>query len=303
MNDNDSDNDIQARRAGRDFDAWLSTAPGKYLVAWEQAQLDRALTDVFGYHAVQLGVPALRALRANRMPHRWLAVEGLSDGAPTLHTSPEEVPRDVDHAALDTEAPSLDLRVTRSRVDVLCQFEGLPFKSQSLDLVVLPHTLEWTRDPHEVLREVARVLMPNGRVVISGFNSASLWGMRQRLGNVRQRLGGTAPSYLPRGGEVIGYRRLRDWLRLLSIDIEGGRFGCYAAPVRSEAWLQRTRWMDTTGDRWWPVFGAVYFVVAVKRVRGMRLVGLVKQVPKMNGSAPAVATQRMPKHDHDNTKR
>lgn len=279
-----SDGDPTALLVGRNFDAWLTSAPGRYLVAWEQAQLDRALVDVFGYHAVQLGVPALRALRANRMPHRWLAVEGVGEPAVPLNATAGEPMDDPDIRADDV----------RRRLDLHCQFEALPFRSQSLDLVVLPHTLELTRDPHEVLREVARVLMPNGRVVISGFNSASLWGMRQRLGTLRQRLGGTGPSYLPSGGEVIGYRRLRDWLRLLSIDIEGGRFGCYAAPVRSDAWLQRTRWMDTTGDRWWPVFGAVYFVVAVKRVRGMRLVGLAKQAPVLNGNAPAVATRRMP---------
>ena len=62
----------------------------------------------------------------------------------------------------------------------------------------------------------------------------------------------------------------------------------------SQPWLNRFEWMEPAGDRWWPVFGAVYSLTAVKRVRGMRLVGLVRdQRPKVS-SAPAVVTQQQP---------
>jgi hypothetical protein len=65
---------------------------------------------------------------------------------------------------------------------------------------------------------------------------------------------------------------LRDWLRLLGLDIEGGRFGCYRPAVETAQWLNRFAWMDQAGDRWWPIFGAVYLLVATKRVHGMRLI-------------------------------
>jgi hypothetical protein len=65
--------------------------------------------------------------------------------------------------------------------------------------------------------------------------------------------------------------RLRDWLGRLSFEVEKGEFGCYRPALRSEKWLQRFEWMDHVGARWWPIFGAAYFLVAVKRVRGMRL--------------------------------
>src|SRR5678816_3481450 len=113
------------------------------------------------------------------------------------------------------------------------------------------------RDRHRALREVERVLVPEGRIIVVGFNPASLWGLRQRLGRLhrrlRPRLGRKSPS--PSDGEFLGYRRLRDWLRLLSFEVETGRFGCYRPPVRTEKWLSRLEWMDATGDRWWPVFG------------------------------------------------
>jgi SAM-dependent methyltransferase len=273
------------------FDAWLDAPPGRYLLQWEQAQLDHTVADIFGFHALQLGVPALDALRANRMPHRWLAVDALPPRTPGgCATALEAAP---------TEPVVIDAAPRpRERVSLRCQVDALPFKTSSLDLVVLPHTLEMTHDPHETLREVERVLVPEGRVVICGFNSASLWGTKQRLGHVRQRLGSTQPLFLPRQGEFIGYRRLRDWLRLMSLEIERGRFGCYAPATRSETWLQRMAWMEKTGDRWWPVFGAVYFLVAVKRARGMRLVGLAKRDKAKVVNAPAVLTNRSPTTEH-----
>ncbi len=241
---------------------WLQTPAGRYLLDWEQRQLDLALADVFGFHALQLGLPELDALRGNRMPHRWLATD-------RPHA---EVPR---------------------AVALHCDPDALPFDSASLDLVVLPHTLEVARDPHATLREVDRVLMPEGRAVIVGFNPVSLWGLRQKLGHLRRRVarGATRQLYLPASGEFIAYRRLRDWLRLLSFEVEAGRFGCYLPPVVSERGMQRFAWMDPVGERWWPPFGAVYFVVAVKRVRGMRLVGLLRDAPTVAARAPAVAVQ------------
>jgi SAM-dependent methyltransferase len=240
---------------------WLDTPPGRYLLAWEQAQLDRVVADMFGFHALQLGLPELDALRANRMPHRWVSLDEGAGGSGRA-------------------------------IALLAHGDALPFAERSLDLVVLPHTLELARDPHLTLAEVERVLMPEGRVVILGFNAASWWGLRQRLGRMRHALGGKAPLYLPRPGEFIGYWRLRDWLRLLSFEVEGGRFGAYRPALASERWLERFAWMDRVGDRWWPVLGAVYMVVAVKRVRGMRLVGLARRERIKAPAAPAVVTNR-----------
>jgi SAM-dependent methyltransferase len=251
--------------------SWLQTPPGEVLLAWEQQRMDEAVADVFGYHALQLGLPELDALAANRMPHRWLA-RGDSGLVPASE------PRD-----------------TEPRTGALnCEFDALPFPNNSLDLVVLPHTLELARDPHETLREVERVLVPEGRVVITGLNPVSLWGLRQRAGHLKRGLGlaRQQPLFLPAPGEFIGYWRLRDWLRLLSFEVEAGQFGCWRPPLKSAVWLDRFGWMEELGDRWWPVLGAVYQVVAVKRVRGMRLVGLLKNVRRRGAAAPAVVANR-----------
>jgi SAM-dependent methyltransferase len=264
---------------------WLETPVGAYLLEWEQRHLDQALADVFGFHALQLGLPELDALRANRMPHRWLAVEVSAAAA-------SGAKRDA-KAGSKTDPPTAALVVP----SLQCHFDALPFDSSSLDLVVLPHSLELARDPHLTLREVERVLVPEGRVLILGFNPASLWGTRQRLGRLRRRLGlgQEGDLFLPRSGEFIGYRRLRDWLRLLSFEVESGRFGCYIPPVTSAKWLARFAWMERVGERWWPPFGALYYIVAVKRVRGMRLVGLVRNESRAKTAtapAPVAVTNR-----------
>lgn len=205
---------------------WFETDAGRYVLDWEHAQIDRAVEDVFGFNAAQIGMPGVDYLRANRMPHRFIVGEAGS----TLQASPSH----------------------------------LPLQSHSLDLLVLPHVLEFCADPHQVLREAERVLMPEGQIVIAGFNPLSLWGLT-RLS--RRRL-----TTYPWRGEFIGLLRLRDWLKLLGFELNGGKFGCYAPAFVQERWLQRFRFMEKAGDRWWPIAGAVYVVRAVKRTAGIRLV-------------------------------
>jgi SAM-dependent methyltransferase len=233
---------------------WLATPPGAYLLEWERAQMASAVADVFGFHALQLGLPELDALAANRMPHRWLATE-----------SPHE------KAAFVTD------------------FSALPFPANSLDLVVLPHALEFTADPHAALREVARVLVPEGRVVICGLNPMSLWGFRQHRAHLYRRFG-LNRMFLPETGEFIGYLRMRDWLRLLGLDIESGEFGCYRPALANPRWLARFAWMDQAGARWWPILGAVYCLVAVKRVHSMTLLNPAwKPALRLAGAPVSVA--------------
>lgn len=247
-----------------DLGAWLDSPAGRCLLDWELAQLDQALVDLFGFHALQLGLPELDGLRANRMPQRWLA----HDGREWVQAPPQP--------------PALH-----------CLPEALPFPDQSLDLVLLPHALETSADPHQTLVEAARVLRPEGRLVVLGFNPVSLWMLRQGLGRLRANLGlRRQPLYLPEPGEAIGYWRLRDWMRLVQLEPERARFGCYRLPARGEAWLRRWAWMEAVGERWWPVFGAVYLLQAVKRVRGMRMVGLAPARGAARRAAPAVVANR-----------
>ena len=247
------------------LDSWLQTPAGVYVRAWEQACLDELTVDIFGFNAIQVGLPQIDALRANRMPNKWQAATRASSLAQLA------------------QAPA------GKQIAVALDFEELPFASQSLDLVVLPHVLEFAAEPHQVLREVERVLIPEGQVIICGFNPASLWGLRQGLGKM------TRHPYLPVAGEFISMPRMKDWLKLLNLGVSRSHFGCYAPPCRTEKWIGRYSFMEEAGQRWWPYLGAVYMVHAIKRVKGMTMVGPAWKQKTASASQAVPATNR--KHE------
>ena len=205
---------------------WIETPLGRYLVQREQHYFDTAVADIFGYNAFQVGMPHLDLLRASRIPLR-------------VRVGPA------------------------GPVDMRADFHDLPIASSSADLVLLPHVLEFAEHPHQILREAARVLMPEAHVVISGFNPFSLWGWRRTFHRGRD---------FPWRGRFITLMRVKDWLALLGFEVIGGQMACYAPPSREEKWLERFTFMEAAGDRWWPIAGGVYFLQAVKRVRGARLI-------------------------------
>ena len=236
---------------------WFATPQGAYVLTREQAYFDRTVSDMFGYNALQLGLQGHDFLRGNRMPLRFSAGNQVGDAVRLIYTE-------------------------------------LPFAGDSLDLVVLPHVLEFSEHPHQVLREVGRVLIPEGSLIISGLNPHSLWGLRKSLGGLGKTLGGALGHQqgYPWNGNFIALSRLKDWLELLGFEVVGGRFAAYAPPFYQSKWLERFAFMEAAGDRWWAVSGGVYFLHAIKRVHGIRLIkpkwnkGLVSKLlpaaPKMN---------------------
>ncbi len=216
-------------------------------MAWERATIDAAVADIFGYNAIQLGLPQCDLLAQNRIPLRQLADD-------------------------------------YGRVDVLCDLRQLPFSANSIDLVVMPHVLEFHDDPHQILREVERVLIPEGELVIAGFNPLSIWGLRRRLPN--------CPQHIPWNGHYLSAPRLKDWLQLLGLEVDQGRFGCYAPPFRNERWLRNWRFIETSGSRWWRFAGGVYVLRAVKRVHSMRLIMPRWKKQSAPGKALAVLSKK-----------
>jgi len=206
---------------------WFATPLGQYLLEKERAYLDDVTPDIFGFHALQLGLPGVDLLRENRITHRMRVCR---DGEP----------------------------------DVYANCHELPFATQSIDLVLLPHALDFSEEPHAILREVDRVMMPEGRLIIVGFNPWSLWGLRSALGFSRNRC--------PWNGHFVSLPRVKDWLALLGFDVSAGRLIAYSPPFDGEKWRRRFAFMEPAGDRWWAVGGAVYMLQAIKRVRGMRLI-------------------------------
>jgi SAM-dependent methyltransferase len=233
----------------RTLSEWFGTPLGAHLIELELGHFDREVADVFGFNALQLGLPEYDFLRANRIAFRTrTAIEG---------------------AAGFLSDPC-----------------ALPLRSGAIDLVVLPHTLEFSANPHQVLREVSRILMPEGHVVVSGFNPWSLWGARRMA---------SRNGDFPWCGQFINLPRMKDWMALLGFEVAAGRMACYVPPLASEKWRRRFGFMDAAGDRWWPFAGGLYVLHGIKRVHGMRLITPAWKAAPVKRKALAAQPQR---HSH-----
>ncbi|MDT0178043.1 class I SAM-dependent methyltransferase [Pantoea sp. RRHST58] len=96
-------------------------------------------------------------------------------------------------------------------LQVLAHPTQLPFESKSIDACLLAHTLAWSQDPHRVLREVDRVLIDDGWMIISGFNPFSLLGISKALPGIQRKA--------PWSGRMFSQMRLLDWLSLLNYEV------------------------------------------------------------------------------------
>ena len=242
-------------QGGRPFsrqalESWLGSARGRELLSLECGELGRVLPEIFGRHVVQIG--------------SWGRGDELLTCAETLH-----------RAVLGT--------VGDFGASALTETERLPIASKSVDAVVLPHTLEFTVSPHNLLREANRILTDRGRLFVMGFNPWGAMGLRQRLG--------LSHRAFPNGARFYSVGRLCDWLELLDLEVtEVRRFGVgfpWNTP-RSE------------GEPWSVAsltapFAEAFLVSAKKRVLPMNFVGRVQRAqvrPLVGGVATSPAARR-----------
>ena len=196
---------------------WLDGALGRHVLREEAAVVQRALEDVFGFEFLQVGSfgPGGALLAGARMPHAMLVSPQPCAGA--------------------TLCAPLDM---------------LHFASDSIDAVLLPHTLELVEDPYAVLREAERVLCAEGCLLICGFNPFSGWGARRLFARTMRR--GPFP---PQTCRLLAEGRLRDWVALLGFDVDrvagylgllpfahsAGAEGEERAPLMAGAYLLKAR--------------------------------------------------------------
>ena len=157
---------------------------------------------------------------------------------------------------------------TRLPAGVTARLEQLPLIARTVDLVLLRHSLDFAVDPRHALREVVEIMAPEGLVVICGFNLLGLWGGAKMIRRTKQ---------VPWNGRYLSLGRLHAWLSLLQLKVVGGRTCFYRPPLQSSRWLEGLGFMEAMGDRWWPLLGGAYVVVARKRNASARLVPVQEQ--------------------------
>lgn len=199
---------------------YAGPAGGRYLEGIREA-LDRMVPGIFGYHAVQVGgILDADLLEGSRINRRF--------------------------------------RMNGAGCSLRGEPEALPFDADAIDLLLLVHALEFGGNPHQVLREAERVLVPEGHVIVVGFNPFSLMG----LGRLARFGRGSEPW----GGRYYSRRRLCDWLALLGFDVVEVRYTGFVPPVGHSGIVSRLAFLDRIGIRWWRKLGGAYVLLARKRV-------------------------------------
>lgn len=202
---------------------WLKTPLGEALLQQEARVVEEALDGIFGEYCLQLGL--------------W------GDKRTFLRFT-------------RTQRCSLIAETAEGEPSAIAEMHRLPVESDSLDAVLLPHTLDYTDRQHAILREVDRVLRSNGHVVILGFKPVGLWGLRRLVPG----------AGMPPGADyLISERRLRDWLQLLDMRIQSASHYFFHWPLPGNKARGSNKW-ERRGQAWWPELAACYMLTAQKRV-------------------------------------
>ncbi len=242
---------------------WFDTDPGADTLRQEQALLNRILPSMFGYYLMQAGVgkPKLK-LEASPIKHRFYVCEEFYPDAP--------------------------MACVQSRIS------DLSVAPDTIDVVLLHHSLDFDNNPHGLLREVTRTLIPGGKLVVVGFNPWSFLGVCRLL-----KL--KTPD-VPWCGKFLSPYRVSDWLNLLDFEVEGCETTRFCLPNTSRVWTRYFGWLGYPFKDWWSQRGGVYIMVATKRVAKVTPIKEAKRtaplVPiPLNGIARPSPRVDLPKKD------
>jgi SAM-dependent methyltransferase len=236
----------------QNFDRWLLTPAGRYFWEREAGAIDQHLKCLPGPHVLCLGssLSARRAatLAANR-EFPYLYVVSSHEQSCSSNKS-------------DSQWQS-ETNVAEGHRICSATPEALPFESDSMSSVLAIHSLEMCARPDQVLREINRVLQPEGYVLFSGFNTISpaYWGIG---------MWALRGSIYPK---TIWHPRLVDWLRLLEFEVVASSMFAYAPNSIAARMPRASEAIVKAGDRWWPLLGGAYVLVARKTKLGPKLVG------------------------------
>ncbi|MEN0038463.1 MAG: methyltransferase domain-containing protein [Cellvibrio sp.] len=216
---------LPMRESIADLTEWFESPLGNALLKEEKEAVADGLQTVFGYHLLQLGVSGrIDLTEESRISHRFV-----------LHPQVEQ----------------------NQRLSALVDFNHLPLGSESIDAVVLHHSLDYSQSPHHLLRETTRILIPRGHIIVVGFNPWSPWGICTSLARIFKSKARWRFQYLRLG-------RLLDWLTLLDMEPVAIYKGFFRPPLPQENAIKHLQWIERWSKRLHSPWGGFYMVVARK---------------------------------------
>jgi len=223
---------------------WYASGVGQNIWQSEKRLLDQYLPNLFGYHLMSLGVcPSLPLSDASSIHHQF-----------TLS----------------------DMASVRENISATCRFHALPIEHESVDVAILHHSLDYSESPHQLLREIARVLMPYGSVLIFGFQRWSALGLQHAVQRVLDKKNEVAAH------RFIGRHRMHDWLQLLDFEIVESVHTAYVPPQLGDGLRRRLQCVENIGGKSQLPLGSVYFILARKTVGSVRPLLVEKEKKVLN---------------------
>ena len=213
---------------------WFQSDEGQSLLCAEQYLIKRSLGDCFGYFIMQMSVTREKLLcHTARVQHKFSVY-------PVTPRSP-----------LDN-------------VDLLVDVEQMPLASNSLDAVLLHHSHEFVDNPQQLLREIERVMVNGGHLIVVGFNPYSLMGLQGLLTRIFPRAIWHNKSY--------SQKRMEDWLSILGFQLTQKQYGYHRFAAKRKkhkgrAWSFVMRQINRITKQL--PLGSFYCITAVKQEAAM----------------------------------
>ena len=206
---------------------WFNSPLGRMVYAAEIEQLESILQGLFGYHILQYGYFA---------ESNYLSSSRIANKSTLLLDNTE---------------------VNNNIIAIYTSAEQLPIAMDCVDVIVLPHILEYSKDIHKILQELERVLIDDGHVVIIGINPLSLWGLWHFFK--------CWSGEMPWRGRLLLISRLKNWLSLSNFEVKELNRFFFLPPLNNRNLLKKLVPLELLGRYCWPIFGGLYVVVARKR--------------------------------------
>ena len=208
----------------KELEFWFQSSLGRSLLANQRAVIERKIHRLFGFHQAEIGVS---------------------------HRIPVGNPSSLGHKFYILPSWEMDL----PKNSIISSAGEIALDHDVVDLVILHHTLDFSVDPHQTLREAARVLKSSGNLLIVGFNPMSLWGLKRLLSTKKSA---------PWNTRFISGSRVEDWLNLLDFKVSGVETHFYGLPFNQQVLMNQSSWLNNVLNEKVPL-GAYYTILAQKQ--------------------------------------
>jgi SAM-dependent methyltransferase len=205
---------------------WLNQFLGASVLDVEQKLLSQSLATRYGNYALLMGVPYQAVLLKPSLMLNNISISPL-------------------------------INKNKSIPQIESDFYELPIIPGSIDLVILPHLLEFVDNPQKLLAEACRLVKPEGNIIIFGFNPLSLWGLKKYL---------VKNKNIPWMANFIRANLIKKWLKLADFELMEQNMLLFRPPLPHPRLYQKLKCLEWLGNKLYTPLGGIYALTAKAKV-------------------------------------